>query len=92
MAEEPRFPLEKVGPSAMHSVISDTHVAGNDGSDLDPRGRGRGDLWRSHAHVAAENGSDFDFHSRGRGNFPDARAAGNDGSDLDPRGCGRGDF
>ena len=44
MAEEPRFPLEKVGPSAMHSVISDAHVAGNDKSDLNPRGCGRGDF------------------------------------------------
>ena len=60
MAEEPRFPLEKVGPSAMHSVISDAHVAGNDGSNLDPRGCGRGDFLRSHAHVAAENRSDFE--------------------------------
>ena len=47
MAEEPRFPLEKVGPSAMHSVISDAHVAGNDGSNLDPRGCGRGDFLRN---------------------------------------------
>ena len=44
MAEEPRFPLEKVDPSAMHSVISDAHVAGNDRSDSDPRGCGRGDF------------------------------------------------
>ena len=46
MAEEPRFPLEKVGPSAMHSVISDAHVAGNDKSDLNPRDCGRGDFLR----------------------------------------------
>ena len=46
MAEEPRFPLEKVDPSAMHSVISDAHVAGNDKSDLNPRGCGRGDFLR----------------------------------------------